>query len=207
MAAKNSKIQTLENSVRSLNNERDNLFDQLQLRQAELESSQSRLESLDSSQSELQFQLREATERNAILSEELTDVRRELEYRESRPSISNEDSSKLRAALEAKYESRLSDLNAQLALAEKERNETESALSRSLQQKTQENEELRKAISSAAQTKGIDEDEVNKLKLDIENLSRQVTSYKEQLKEMSRQQERISELEVSIVVQLKELSS
>ena len=101
MAAKNSKIQTLENSVRSLNNERDNLFDQLQLRQAELESSQSRLESLDSSQSELQFQLREATERNAILSEELTDVHRELEYRESRPSISNEDSSKLRAALEA----------------------------------------------------------------------------------------------------------
>lgn len=207
MAAKNSKIQTLENSVRSLNNERDNLFDQLQLRQAELESSQSRLESLDSSQSELQFQLREATERNAILSEELTDVRRELEYRESRPSISNEDSSKLRAALEAKYESRLSDLNAQLALAEKERNEIESALSRSLQQKTQENEELRKAISSAAQTKGIDEDEVNKLKLDIENLSRQVTSYKEQLKEMSRQQERISELEVSIVVHLKQLSS
>ena len=207
MAAKNSKIQTLENSVRSLNNERDNLFDQLQLRQAELESSQSRLESLDSSQSELRFQLREATERNAILSEELTDVRRELEYRESRPSISNEDSSKLRAALEAKYESRLSDLNAQLALAEKERNEIESALSRSLQQKTQENEELRKAISSAAQTKGIDEDEVNKLKLDIENLSRQVTSYKEQLKELSRQQERISELEVSIVVHLKELSS
>ena len=207
MAAKNSKIQTLENSVRSLNNERDNLFDQLQLRQAELESSQSRLESLDSSQSELQFQLREATERNAILSEELTDVRRELEYRESRPSISNEDSSKLRAALEAKYESRLSDLNAQLALAEKERNEIESALSRSLQQKTQENEELRKAISSAAQTKGIDEDEVNKLKLNIENLSRQVTSYKEQLKELSRQQERISELEVSIVVHLKELSS
>ena len=109
--------------------------------------------------------------------------------------------------MEAKYESRLSDLNAQLALAEKERNEIESALSRSLQQKTQENEELRKAISSAAQTKGIDEDEVNKLKLDIENLSRQVTSYKEQLKELSRQQERISELEVSIVVHLKELSS
>lgn len=196
-AAKTSKIQSLENSVRSLNKERDSLFDQLQLRQAELESSQSRLESLESGQSELQFQLREISERNALLSEELADCRRELEYREARPSISDEDSSRLRAALEARYEAKIADLTSQLALAEKERNEIESGLSHSLQQKTLENEELRNTINSSAQTKGISEEQVDDLRSQIDDLSRQVASYKEQILELSRQQERAAELEVS----------
>lgn len=107
ISAKNAKIQTLENSVRSLNNERDSLFDQLQLRQAELESSQSLLESLQNTISELQFQLREISERSALLSEELSDARRELEYRDLKPNVSSEDAERVRAALEVKYEAKV----------------------------------------------------------------------------------------------------
>ena len=76
---KDSRIADLESLVRSLEGEKDEFFDQLQLRQAELESSRSRLESLEGQTTEFQYQLREANDRIALLTEELSDARREQE--------------------------------------------------------------------------------------------------------------------------------
>ena len=137
IATKTSRIQSLENSVRSLSSERDSLFDQLQLRQAEVESAQSHLESIQSRTAELEFQLRETTERNALFLEELADAQRELEYKSMVPATSKPDNSRANAELEAKYESRIAELTTRLAGVEKDRNDTEAALSRTLQQKTQ----------------------------------------------------------------------
>ncbi|KAH8120436.1 hypothetical protein DFH11DRAFT_1560033 [Phellopilus nigrolimitatus] len=207
VAVKNAKTQALENSVRSLNSERDSLFDQLQMRQAELESSQSMLESLQSGTSELQFQLRESTERSALLVEELADARRELEYRDLRPSVSADDSAHARAALEAKYETKIGELSARLNEIEKDRNETEIALSRNLQQKTQEIEMLRKLADNSAQSKGISEEEVLSLKQEIDGLQHQLATCKEQLSDLDRQKDRVNELEARLQKQFDDFST
>ncbi|EJD03875.1 uncharacterized protein FOMMEDRAFT_121185 [Fomitiporia mediterranea MF3/22] len=198
VSAKNAKIQTLENSVRSLNSERDSLFDQLQMRQAEVESSQSALESLQSSTSELQFQLRELTERNSLLAEELADAQRELEYRLQKPAAPANDDVRLRAVSEAKYEARINELTARLTEVERDRNDTEVALSRSLQQKTQEIEALKKSIDTSSQTKGVTEEEMMKLRREIEALQHETSVYKEQLVELDRQKDRVNELEARL---------
>lgn len=182
--------------MRSLDSERNSLFDQLQMRQAELESSQSHLESLQSSTSELQFQLRESTERSVLLLEELADARRDLEYRELRPSVSAEDSARIRAAIEAKYESKIKELVSRLSDVEKERSETEAALSRNLQQKTQELESLRKLADTSAQSRGITDEEVVNLKQEIIDLQRLASSLKQQVVELDLQKQKGKELEV-----------
>jgi len=74
MSQMNAQIDRLERSIRSLSTEKDSLFDQLQMRQAEVESSQSLLEVLQSQNTELQYQVREKDSRVALLSEELKRV-------------------------------------------------------------------------------------------------------------------------------------
>ena len=196
MTSKNSKIQNLESSIRSLNSERDSLFDQLQVKQAEIESSQSHLESLQNGRGELEFQLREVTERNALLAEELADTRRELEYRDLRPTTSAEDVARLKDTLEARYAAQTAELNAKLTNIEKERNETEATLSKSLNQKAQEIESLRKLVESSTQSRGITEEEVAQLKHQLTEAQHQNDAYREQLQELERQYERVKELEV-----------
>lgn len=186
----------MESSVRSLNTERDSLFDQLQLRQAELESSQSHLETLQSNTSELQYQLKEAIDRSALLIEELADARRELEYRELKPVASPNDASAIRAAIEAKYETKISELSSRLTEVERDRNEMEGALSRSLQQKSQEIDALRKQIDASTLSKGYSDDEMLKSKQEIESLQHQLSVYKEELATLDLERNKVNELEV-----------
>ncbi|KAI5123779.1 hypothetical protein M0805_000368 [Coniferiporia weirii] len=207
VSARNAKIQTLESSVHSLHSERDSLFDQLQMRQAEVESSQSLLESLQSSTSELQFQLREAVDRSGLLSEELADARRELEYRDLRPTVSADDSTSIRAVLEAKYEATINELSARLAEADRDRNETEAALSRNLLQKTQEMEVLRRLADTSVQSKDVTEGKIQRLEQEAEELRHQTSVYKEQLSDLSLQKDRVDELEAQLLRQTEDFRS
>ena len=105
LASKNTRITGLEHSVQNLSAEKASLFEQLQLRQAEAESSASELEAQQSRATELAFQLREHSERIALLQEELSDAqRRSLDPRSApgmdrSPSVSQaEDVARLLAA-------------------------------------------------------------------------------------------------------------
>ena len=72
LASSLSRISTLEASLRTLKKERDDLFEQSQLRQAELESSQSHIEALENEVSDLRHQVREANDRILSVNEELS---------------------------------------------------------------------------------------------------------------------------------------
>ena len=140
------------------------------------------------------------TDRSALLAEELADAQRELEYKNIKPAESSVDGEQIRASLEAKYEVRVNELVTRLADLEKDRNETEAAMSRSLQQKAQEVEALRQAMEASSKSQGVSEEEMDKLKQTIEDLQRQVRSSQEQLLELDLQKDRVNDLEVRVFV-------
>lgn len=178
-----------------MSSERDSLFDQIQMRQAEMESLHTHVESLQSQNSELRFQLKGATERIALLSEESEELRREHENRMLQARDSEEASQRLRT-LEAKYETRISQLSEQLLAMEKERSDTESQLSLVIEQKSQEIKHLKSMIEDSATTSGETKSEIERLRSEIETMERQISSYRNQLVELEQDKERISELEV-----------
>ncbi|KAJ6575196.1 hypothetical protein B0H19DRAFT_1208639 [Mycena capillaripes] len=169
-----SRISTLDSTLKSLTNDKNAFFDQLQLRQAELESAQLHLDSLQSQNTELQYQLRESEERFALLNDDITEVRREQDSRAREPTTSAEDVARLLSAAEAKYETKLADLKKNLSVVEKERNESEAQWSRKLRDKVRENDELRQVIGSATKNRELDEGVVDKLKDQIRLLQEEV---------------------------------
>lgn len=192
LAAKDSHISTLEKSVNNLSNENRSFFDQLQLRQAELESSQLHAESLQSQNTELQFQLRAVQERVALLTDELSDLRSEHESRLQGYSASTEDVSHLISSVETKYEAKISELRRTMAAAERERTESEANWSKKLQLKARETDELRSLLQSSTRSREQEEDVAESLKAVIERLKG----------EAQLQQRRLSELQ-SLVEQMK----
>ncbi|KAJ6610071.1 hypothetical protein B0H10DRAFT_2438222 [Mycena sp. CBHHK59/15] len=164
VAALSSRILSLETTVANLTSDKNTFFDQLQLRQAELESAQLHLESLQSQNTELQYQLRESDDRFAFLNDDINEARREQESRSREPNTSAEDVARLLSAAEAKYEIKLADLRKNLSTVEKERNESEAQWSRKLREKVRENDDLKRVLGSAAKTRELDEGVVQKLK-------------------------------------------
>ncbi|KAF8585573.1 hypothetical protein K439DRAFT_1409943 [Ramaria rubella] len=145
LAAKTSRVTSLEAAMRTLSQEKDDIFDQLQLRQAELESSQSHLESVEAQTTELQYQLREAHDRVEILMEELTEAKGIIANGQSLGS-STEELARILAETEGKYEARISDLRSKMRASEKERQEAEDEWSKNLQERSRELERLRGLI-------------------------------------------------------------
>ena len=90
----------------------------------------------------------------------------------------------------------MAELTARLTDMEKDRNEMESAMSRSLQQKAQEVEALRQAMEASSKSQGVSEEEMDKLKQTIEGLQQQVKTAHEQLSELDRQRDMVNDLEV-----------
>lgn len=195
---KNSRISNLDTSVRSLSREKDELFDQLQLRQAELESSQSLLETLQSQNTELQYQLREANDRLALLNDELVDSRREQEIRPMGASPSAEEVTRLLSAAESKYESRISDLRKRLTEVERERDEGEADWSRKLSDKAREVEAIKALLSLSKTTREEEQEGVNSLRAEIEALQDDIRSHKKHELELEVQLTKGAELEVCI---------
>jgi chromosome segregation ATPase len=193
--------------VTSLTNDKNSFFDQLQLRQAELESAQSHLESLQSQNTELQYQLRESDDRFALLNEDIAEARREQDNRSREPSTPAEDVARLLSAAEAKYESKLGELRKNLSAVEKERNESEAQWSRKLRDKVRENDDLKHAIGSAARTRHLDEGEVDKLKDQIKDLQEEVRLHQAATAELRAQSLHLEYAEVTILSLLLHRSS
>ncbi|KAJ7837533.1 hypothetical protein B0H14DRAFT_2791069 [Mycena olivaceomarginata] len=182
-----SRVSSLEATLTSLTNDKNAFFDQLQLRQAELESSQFHLDSLQSQNTELQYQLRESEERFALLNDDITEVRREQDSRAREPTTSAEDVARLLSAAEAKYESKLADLRKNLNVVEKERNESEAQWSRKLREKVRENDELKQVLGSATKNRELDEGVVEKLKDQIKLLQEEVRLHQVEAAELRSQ--------------------
>ncbi|KAH7931049.1 hypothetical protein BV22DRAFT_1101415 [Leucogyrophana mollusca] len=197
LSSKNSHISTLENSVNNLSKENKTYFEQLQIRQAELESSQYHSESLQSQTTELQFQLREAQDRVAVLTDEISDLRREQDMRSQGPAASTEGLPQLLLETEAKYEAKLAELRRDLAVVEKGRTESEADWSRKLLDKARETDELKRVLQSSAKTREEGEGAVNALKAEISRLKAEGQTYQRRNTEMQAQLEQMKDAESS----------
>lgn len=184
--------------MRTLSREKDELFDQLQLRQAELESSQSTLESLQGQNTELQYQLREANDRVALLQDEFIDVRREQNMKVQSPGPSAEEVTRLLAAAESKYETKLSDLRRRLAEAERERDEGEAHWSKKLAERAREAESLQAIINSSQKNKEAETESAQALKDEIQALRSEIKSYQQQIVDLRGQLNKAVEVEVGL---------
>ena len=197
MSTKNSQISALEKSVNKLSHENTSLFDQLQLRQAELESSQLHTETLQSQNTELAFQLRESEDRNTLAVDELQELRSDQEARLHSPGTSAEEISQVVNAVETKYEAKLSDLRKILGNAEKERNENEANWSKKILEKTKEADELRRLLQAATQSREREEDATVPLKAVIERLKGEAQLQQSHLSELQSLVDRMKATEAS----------
>ncbi|KAE9411038.1 hypothetical protein BT96DRAFT_805050 [Gymnopus androsaceus JB14] len=193
---KNSRISQLENSLNSVVRDKNSFFEQVQLRQAEVESSQVHLESLQSQNAELQHQLREHEDRVVLLNEELSEARREHESN-SKESTSSAETARLVALVEAKYEGKLTELKRVLNNVEKERNESDAEWSRKLREKNKETERLNNLLGTATQSKAQEEGAAEDLKVEISHLQEQVQAGQSEISSLHAQ---IAETEATIKV-------
>lgn len=197
---KNSQITKLQSSLESLTEDKNSLFDELQLRQAELESSQSLLESTQGQNTELQYQMRELEDRVSFLNEELLDAQRGRADLPREPSVSSEEVARLLVASEAKYEAKVMELQRAIAIIEKERNDTEAEWSRKLREKVKETEELKRALGTTVKSKEQDEGVVNQLHQEISELRNELETQRRQVDELHSQLNQAQVAEVSVIV-------
>ncbi|KAF5313957.1 hypothetical protein D9611_006862 [Ephemerocybe angulata] len=194
LAAKTSQISTLENSLNSVTRDKNVFFEQLQIKQAETESAQSHLESLQHQNTELEFQLREANDRLALIKEEYADYQREQESSAREPVTSATDIAQMISATESKYEVKLAEMKRGVAVLEKERSESEANWSRKLKEKVRELEELKGVLGSAARSREQDINVVEQLKADLGRAREEVRILKEQLLDVPVLQDTIQDL-------------
>ncbi|KAJ6604727.1 hypothetical protein DFH09DRAFT_1257444 [Mycena vulgaris] len=188
VATLTSRISFLELTLTSLTNDKNAFFDQLQLRQAELESAQSHL---------------------GLIAEpkHRTPSRREQDSRSREPTSSAEDVARLLSAAEAKYESKLADLKKNLSVVEKERNESEAQWSRKLRDKVRENDDLKQVLGSATKSRELDEEVVVKLKDKIKHLEEEVRLREVEAAELRAQSATLEDVESSTKAQETETSA
>ncbi|KAG8748534.1 hypothetical protein FRC10_003668 [Ceratobasidium sp. 414] len=179
LSMKTSRIASFESTISSLTTERDSLFEQSQLRQAEAESAQSHLQTVQNQVSELQYQLREAEDRNSLLVDELDELRNGSRLSTHSPTPGPEVA-RLLSEAEGKFEGRLSEMRMKLRATEKERNEAEDDWNKTLADRGKEIEKLRFALRQAEDKwlesgrvgKGMDE-KVAALELNVKELHTQ----------------------------------
>ncbi|KAJ3546976.1 hypothetical protein NM688_g5452 [Phlebia brevispora] len=204
---RDTRISEVETTVQTLTTEKAELFDQLQMRQAELESSQSHLESLQSQYVEAQYQLREATDRIGLLNEELTESRR---YQATKPQDrgpSAEEVTRLLSAAEAKYESRIADLRRQLTAVESERVEGEAEFSKKLQEKVKEIEQLKTVVNASAKDQQEEKNVVVSLRTEIITLKEQAQAYEQAIEELRAEVGKVTEVENAAQTQFTEANA
>jgi chromosome segregation ATPase len=199
LGLKGAQIDRLEKSVQSLSAERDSLFDQLQIRQAEGESAQSLLEVLQSQNTELQYQVRENDSRIAQLNEELSDFRQEQHSRVSDPSTSPEEVAKLLATAESRHEAKLTALKQRLASMEAERVEVEAEWRRKVEAKQQEAQRWKSMVDTASQNRQEDDDHTQELQKEVERLRLATRTHECDVSQLRQQIERLSSEEVGPV--------
>lgn len=196
---KNAQIDHLEKAIQSLSVEKDSLFDQLQIRQAEGESAQSLLEVLQSQNTELQYQVREKDSRIALLNEEMSDSRQEQHSGVSDPSTSPEEVAKLLAAAESRHEAKLSALKQRLASMEAERVEVEAEWRQKVEAKLQEAQKWKSIVDTASQNRQDDDDRTQGLQGEVERLRLATRAQEYDVSQLKRQIERLTQEEVGLV--------
>jgi chromosome segregation ATPase len=199
MGLKDAQIDTLERSIQSLSAEKDNLFDQLQMRQAEVESAQSMLEVLQGQNTELRYQVREKDDRIALLNEELNDSRQGQHFGASDPSTSPEEVAKLLTAAESRHEAKLSVLKQKLASMEAERVDVEAEWERKVQAKVQEAQRWKSMVDAASQNQQDDDDRTQGLQVELERLRLAARAHDHEVSQLGRQVERLTLDEVGVV--------
>jgi chromosome segregation ATPase len=160
-----TQVAGLESIVQELNLSKQHQFETLEARQSEVETARSQMEAMQNSTKELEFQLRESTERCAVLEDQLSskaDFRGRLgvNVRSARdtpsPSPSRQNSydatsaaevQRLLAEAESRAEVKISDLRAKIRSLESERNDAEEEWSNKLQERARESDKLRRAIA------------------------------------------------------------
>ncbi|KAG6850491.1 hypothetical protein H0H93_012492 [Arthromyces matolae] len=184
ISEKESMIRSLRQNLTIISTEKNAFFDDLQLRQAELESAQSHLESLESRNTEYQYQLREVNDRYTLLKEDFAEAQRELEMRSREPTTSSDEIARLLSAAESKYDSKVFDLKKKLEAVEKERSDSDIGWSRKFREKAKEVDELRRITGLAAQTKEDHEKIVTGLEANMATLKEENRLLSEQLQEL-----------------------
>ncbi|KXN89967.1 Laminin subunit alpha-2 [Leucoagaricus sp. SymC.cos] len=169
LTSKNSHITALETSLNNVTRDKNAFFDQLQLRQAEAESAQSHLGSVQHQNTELQYQLREANDRVNLL-------------REVAPV---ESIAHLLASTESKYEAKVSELKRINATLERERNESEAEWSRKLKARGAEIEELKQSLGNSTKSQEKEEGTVAELKAELQKKFREIQGLGRQLADVS----------------------
>jgi chromosome segregation ATPase len=202
LSSKNSQISALENSLNNTTRDKNAFFDQLQLRQAELESAHTHLESLQHQNTEFQFQLRESNDRLVLLREEYAELQREQEAtaRQRDPVTPAGDVAHLISAVEAKCEVKISELKRNLITLEKERNEAEGDWSRKLREKGKELDELKGVLGSATKTREADEGVASELRAEVSHAKEVARVLRQQVSELPLLQDQVSELKVSCLI-------
>lgn len=186
---------SFESANLSLTREKDRLFDQLEMRQAELESANTHMETLQSQTTEYQYQIRELSDRVALLEGELTDAQREANPANG-TGMSAEEVARLISAAEAKYEARLAELRGQLEAIEKERTEADVEWNSKVAAKALEVEELKKVVGKGQKSEVDHEVVEEKLRGEIATLKEEMRGYQGQQVEFQRQVERSKGSEV-----------
>lgn len=160
-----TQVAGLEAIVQELNVSKQQQFETLEARQSEVETARSQMEAMQNSTKELEFHLRESTERCAVLEDQLNskaDPRGRLgvNVRSARdtpsPSPSRQNSydatsaaevQRLLAEAESRADVKISDLKAKIRSLENERNDAEEEWSNKLQERARESDKLRRAIA------------------------------------------------------------
>ncbi|TFK57208.1 hypothetical protein OE88DRAFT_1650841 [Heliocybe sulcata] len=196
VSQKNATISSLENAVQTLRSEKDSFFDQLQMRQAEVESARSELETLQHQNTEHQYQLRELNERIGLLNEELAEARRDHDDTRARGTFTSaEEVAQLLSNTEAKYEIRIADLRRTVSALEKERDESETDWSRKFREKAKEMDELRRVVDSSSRRREERDGVVDELKAEGARLRKEAMAHQKQIAELQKAAERNGEAE------------
>jgi predicted nuclease with TOPRIM domain len=196
LSAKDARVTALEKSVQSLNQEKSRLFEQLQMRQAEYESSQTELESMQGETTEINYQLREANDRIALLTDELAEAHRSRHVKSASSTPSADESARVLAITEAKYETRLAELRARVQSAEKDRNDGEAAWSRKLDEKTREVDDIRRQIDASAHIDQRHEAIVAQIRQENEELQAELRAQRKEMVDLQLRAQQAIEAEV-----------
>ena len=226
LSGKSTKVTGLEAIVKELNLTKQQQFEDLQSRQAEVESSRVQMESLRTRTKELEFQLREANERYALLEESsagpsMSSLNRDrgrqhlgvgsrsTDGRSATPSPTRGMSSsvevqRLLAESEARSESKMAELRNKVRSLEVERNEAEEEWAVKLGERVREMERLKRVVqerdgeyADSVRTRREKERLVEEGTEARKGLDREIRNLKAQLEEGKEEVERILDLEVS----------
>ena len=162
-----------------------------------MESLRSSLESCQGQNTELQYQLREAQDRIALMQDEFTDSRRDQDLHVQSSGPSTEEVTRLLAAAESKYEAKLGDLRRRLAEAERERDDGEAHWSKKLAERAREVESLKAKFDLSLKSKEEELESAQVLKKQIDVLQGEIKVYQQQVADLHVQSEKAVEIEVN----------